>query len=342
MIYYFGLIGAICIFRLLTAGIKENKRARSVFFVLTALIVIAFQGFRSFNVGIDLGSYIPGFMNIGNDESIKLGNLVYQNYEAGYVLLNKLLYKLGCSPRVFLFIVSAIIQIPIFYTMYRYSDKPLLSIFIYFAFGNFLFTFSGLRQSIAMALCFVAFGFIKRKKLLPFLMMVLLASSFHSSALLCIVLYPVYHFEMDKHWLPLALSAVIFLIVFNEKLLIFVSGLGYGGYGEVTRTGAYTMLSMYFLLYFVSFLGKKYNRDYMGLRNILLILTMIYTLAPVSNHATRVGYPLALYMTIFIPKVTMQFDVRPKWLYDTLCSLLCLACFFSFLGYLDTLPFSFF
>ena len=79
----------------------------------------------------------------------------------------------------------------------------------------------------------------------------------------------------------------------------------------------------------------------MGLRNILLVLTMIYSFASVHNYVTRIGYPLSLYMTIFIPKMIYIFNVVPKVLYHLGCCAVLIAAFFYFLGGMNTLPFSF-
>ena len=138
MIYYGGLLLYIFALYLFFGQMKRTDCATALFFSFACLGVVLFQGFRAFSVGTDLSSYLPGYLAIGRSNFTQLN---YQNFETGYVVLNKILYRLGLDVRGFLIAIAAIIQIPVFYTMGRYSEKPLLSILWYFTFGNFLMTF---------------------------------------------------------------------------------------------------------------------------------------------------------------------------------------------------------
>ena len=338
MVYYGGLLLYISALYLLFGQMKRKDRATAPFFSLACLGVILFQGFRAFTVGTDLASYLPGYLAIGKSG---FSQLDYQNYEVGYVVLNKILYRLGLDTRGFLIAVAAIVQIPIFYTMGRYSKKPLLSILWYFAFGNFLMTFSGLRQSIAMSLCFAAYYFIRERKLIFFCLAILFASLFHFSALFCLLLYPVYFVKLDKRKFLAAVGIMAVVFIFRGPLFSFLSRFYYGEAVAATSTGAYTMFIAYALLFLLSFHKKDEDEDYIGLRNILLLLPVVYSFAPMHDYVARIGYPLSLYMTVFVPKLVKSYDVTPKGVYYGGCYLLLTICFFYFLGGLDTLPFRF-
>ncbi|MCC8155585.1 MAG: hypothetical protein LIP01_16250, partial [Tannerellaceae bacterium] len=154
------------------------------------------------------------------------------------------------------------------------------------------------------------------------------------------------------------------MYLFRSPIFNFLSNLYYGEVKETTATGAYTMLVIYVLLYIISFFaygGTRYasesteimgnavsdddeweDKDFYGLRNILLLLAMVYAFAPMHNYVTRIGYPLGLYMSLYIPKLIDGFEVTPKWLYNAVCILILVGCFLSrSVGSLGTLPFSF-
>lgn len=339
MIYYAGLLLFLFTIYIFTGQMENTEKARKIFLLVSCLGVILFQGFRSFNVGTDLASYIPAYSRIG---ATGMENLEYLNYELGYVALNKILYMIGLEERGFLIVISLIIQIPIFFTIYRYSELPMISVLWYFAFGNFLTTFSALRQSIAMSLCFIAYYFIKKRKLVCYSVSILFASLLHVSALFCIVLYPLYYMKLDKRKIFVALGLIGLVLFFRGQIFSLVSALYYGESKSTTATGAYTMFIIYLFLFAVAFLrSKKEDEDYIGLRNILLLLTIIYSFASLHDYVIRIGYPLSLYMTIFIPKLINNFDVVPKRLYHLGCYIVLIVIFFYFLGGLDTLPFSF-
>ena len=311
---------------------------RKLFFFTVCFTIIIFQGLRSFSVGTDLRAYLPSYLNIGH---LPFNTFSYQNFEPGFIFLNKILYTLGFSKRGFLFIVACMVQIPIFYTMYKYSSLPLLSILCYFAIGNFLMTFSGLRQSIAMAICFAAYGSIKTKNLKQFICMIVIASLFHKSALFCLSLYPLYYVNIGKKWRYACYFLIIIVFIFRKKIFSILGILYYGDALEITNTGAFEMFFAYIFLYACSFIPKSTSTDYKGLRNILLLLTIIFSFSSIHPYIARIGYPLTLYMTIFIPEVVNRIKFTPVWFYHGICYTVLTVYFLLRLGYLNTLPFTF-
>lgn len=338
MLYYGELLIFIIVAYILTGQIKNKNYQRVSFFTLVCIAVVLFQGFRSFTVGTDLVGYIPAYSKIGEADFFELH---YLNYESGYVLLNKILYHLGVDSRGFLIIIAAIIQMPIFFTMYRYSEMPLISIFWYFAFGNFAITFSGLRQSIAMSICFAAYYYIKRRKLLQYCVVIIIASCFHVSALFCLILYPIYYVKLDKKMFFATLIGIVGVFIFRRQIFVLMSVLYYGKMIGTYSTGAYMMFAIYLMLFILAFSKKNVDVDYMGFSNVLLILTMIYSFASLHPYVTRIGYPLTLYMTLFIPKMVGVFHFKPKVIYQVSCAIVLVCCFMFSLGGVGTLPFSF-
>lgn len=340
-IYYLGLILSVIVVWLISLQFK--KRGRAIFFAVSALIVILFQGLRSFSVGTDIVRYIPGFLSIGKNVPLSF-TAKYANFEIGYIWLNKIIYLLGIRERGFLIIMAIIIQASIFYTMYKYSESPLLSVFAYFAFGNFVMTFSGLRQSIAMSICFIAYICIKKKKPIIFYILIFLAFLFHKSAIACVLIYPIYHIRIKKTFFPFVVCLIALCFLFRNQIFALLSKIYYGEEGATADTGAYTMFIMFLLLYVVSFFLQDDDAEYSGLMNVLLLIVLIYTLASVHNYITRMAFPLSLYLTLFIPKVVDRVKVtsfKGKSVVYVLSNLLCIVCFFYFIGGLETLPFSF-
>lgn len=340
MIYYIALLAFILILRIFTKCLFNEKRGDIIFISLSCIAVILFQGFRAFTVGTDLGAYIPAYSEIGKELT---GTLKYQNFEPGFVLLNKILYKLGLSPRAFLICVAAIIQIPIFYTIYKNSEDKLMSLLWYFSFGKFFFTFSGLRQSISMAICFAAYPFVKNKKPLYFCAFCLFAALFHSSALLALVIYPLYHFKIPKSWYAVGFCVIALLFIFRNNLLqIAAPYMGsYGSPKYFHATGAYTLFLMYCFLMAVSLYKNNPDVKFTGLRGLLLLVCFIYSFAPSHELITRYAYVFELYISLFIPELVDSFNFKP----DILCKIGCYSiltlCMFYIAGELNTLPFSF-
>ncbi|WP_288875355.1 EpsG family protein [uncultured Fusobacterium sp.] len=338
MIYYTWLILFVFIIYFFVHIVKNRISRGKIFFLIITLIVILFQGFRDFTVGIDILGYLEGYLSIGHSS---ISNLHYQNYEVGYVVLNKLLFILGINKRGFLIILAAIIQIPIFYTFYKYSENYLLSIFWYFSFGNFLMTFSGLRQSIVMALCFFAYRFIKNKNLYKFICIIIFASLFHKSAMFCLLLYPLYYLNIDKRKIIIIFAVLLSLFLMKEKFLIIAGKLYKGRIVPIEHTGAYTMFIFYLVLYLYSLMFQSRDKDYRGLRNILFLLLLTFIFAPIHWTFTRISYPLTLYMCLFIPKLLKTMDKKYQLVYKVAILTFEILSFYYLLGTLQTLPFKF-
>lgn len=338
MYYYIGLLFAILAMRGASFSFQSERDRRRFFFITAALLVITFQGLRAFTVGTDIPVYIKGYTEIGTSDA-----WTYQNFEIGYVVFNKLCYFFGLSAQAFLFVTAALIQIPVFYTLYQFAERPLFSVYLYFAFGSFYMTFSGLRQSIAMAFCFLAYIYIRKRRPVGFVALILLAMTFHTSAVICLVLYPLYHhIRIGANIMPFAMLALLVLFFFRRQLLTLFSLLYYGTSAEIVNTGAYTMFLFYLGIYLISFLIGERDKDFEGLRNILLLLVFINCFASVHNHISRAGFPLTLYLTFYIPTLIKRFRPRPAILFYLTFYTGCVAFFLLKLGSMGTLPFQFF
>ena len=64
-----------------------------------------------------------------------------------------------------------------------------MGLLIYVSLGLFTFNMSGMRQAMAMSICLLAYEFVKSRKLLPFLLTIIIAMQFHKTAL---CFFPIY------------------------------------------------------------------------------------------------------------------------------------------------------
>lgn len=126
--------------------------------------------------------YVPLF------ERIQKGDIAGQ--EMGFVLLNRAV-GLFTDDYQAIFVAASFLTIALFYRFFlRMSTNPALSVFI-FAFGGFyLEGFNLVQQALAIALLVNTIEFALRKKHLAFVIVTLLAASFHSSALVWFVVWP--------------------------------------------------------------------------------------------------------------------------------------------------------
>ncbi len=254
---------------------KWTKRA-VVCGVMGLLLFLTFA-LRHPSMGIDLhygssSGYLASYKKIAEmswEEVLAMES--YLNYERGYVIFNKVVSTLFGSDYQILLIACAFCSIaPMVYVIYKKSESPAFSFILYMSLPFFLLIFSGLRQSIAIGLCFLAFSFVEEKKLIPFLLWTALAYTFHSSAILFFVVYPAYHIKFSSGWRWASAIALPLLYINAEEIFGLLNTLFSLGV-TLDPTDAIELFTVYTLIYaFCIFFQKDGGVRKKGFQNMLL------------------------------------------------------------------------
>lgn len=227
------------------------------------LILWLIQALRDVSIGIDLESYIPFFEN---SPSRGVFDYYNNNFEKGYQLFNSLIaIYLTDNPNVFLAIVSTCTLIPVSVIFYRYSRNVFISFTVYSALILYHFSFSGLRQALAIGIIVISYYFIVDRKPLWFTISVILAMFFHSSAVFFIVAYPLCNWikMSNKQYLFIAIIAIVclfFLRPLAESLmLVFFPEGRYAGYLSHEVTMSYNFMILLLVVFLMTFLARGIN-----------------------------------------------------------------------------------
>ena len=207
---YIVLIGFIFLFWFFS-GIYPNPKHNNIFLCLTFIYLYLFCSVRSFEVGRDVPGYIQMYEKTA---TVPWSDWDYVYFESGYIALMKICNIAGLSAREFFFVIYSVILFPIYLFVKKRSPLPLLSVIIYISFQFFVFDLTGLRQAIGMSICMLAYIVASEKKsmrnLSGFILLVCLAATFHTSALIFLFAYPVMKMPMNRRMIIIyCLSAVI-------------------------------------------------------------------------------------------------------------------------------------
>lgn len=236
--------------------LEERSLNRKAFW-MPLLVLVFFASLRSHLVGTDTGAYTANFRSALDPHYYYFR----ENVEYGYQILEYSLLKLSHN-YFWLFLTSSLIVVGCYlYTLKKISKDYFLSVFIFVAFGFYLFYLNGLRQGLAMALVTLATPYLIDKKFLKYLFFIIIASSFHKTALIMILFYFFIHLKLKIELKAIFIflgsflisgPAVIYLASINEK---------YSSYAEVSELkGGYLTLLFYFLISLSSyFFYKKYS-----------------------------------------------------------------------------------
>ena len=288
--------------------ISKNEFSIGLFFVILFVLV----SLRASTVGVDTPNYIYYF-----DSFCKMSwKELFYDKEPAYAILNKLISFISTNPNVLFFALALIYIFPIAKLYIEHIEIPTLTIAMFISMSTFFMLFSGVRQSIAIALGVVAFYFAKNKKFIPFIIVVSLAVMFHKSAFMIALMYPLYHLKITKKWLFFVAPIIIIVFVFNRPIFNFLSIFLSGSYEvNISTTGAYTMISLFALLSVFSYVvvdEEKLDSTMFGLRNFLLLATTLQMFAPLNSLAMRMNYYFIIFIPILIPKIIKLSAVRWK------------------------------
>ena len=149
--------------------------------------------------------------------------------EWGYGWLNVIISFVTKNRYIFIFILTAIIYYNIYKSLKKYTTSYGAALMFFLALW-FFFTFTYLRQVLAVTFVWYGIKYILERRFLRFLIVVILASSFHNSALMFLLMYFIPNIKYDK-------GGVLWLVGF-----VFVAGLSglpstlYDMYSAVTET----------------------------------------------------------------------------------------------------------
>lgn len=281
---------------------KKNKRMLLFFFVFLTILVML----RHESIGTDTRNYIYYFNKISNMDWITIGK---QYREVGFSYFIKVV-SLFSKEKQFFFAVVAIGVFCMLYPTYkRLCVDSSLTIVLFCIMPTFVMMFSGIRQMIAIGIGFIAYELVRQKRVFPFIVVVCLAMTFHTSAFMLIFMYPIYHAKITKKWLWFVIPLLITTFILNKQIFSILGLIleRYTDYSAtIVKTGAYTMLILFGIFMVISYVIPEESRldeETIGLRNFLLVSVAIQLFAPLHTIAMRMNYYYIIFIPLLLPRI---------------------------------------
>lgn len=293
----------------------QSPRGKRQFLTVTCIELIVFTGLRGYTVGADTGNYLDllrFLKSVPVSQIFTVEQRVFDS-EVGYELFTRAAAFLRLDETAFLFVVSAAIYIPVFVFLQKYCPYPALGIMAYFAFGIFGYSLGIFRQMIALSICLSSVPFILKRKPVEFSLMILLASTFHSTSLCWILLYVLYRMKVDsyiRYVIPLSVLGVpLGKIVVQMLLTIIPKYSKYLGRDFGSAGGTYSMLVlliMFFILMWMYYFRVKGKTNELSDIERLAIagFSLAMVLQAVSYSFVLLGRAVCyftIFLTILIP-----------------------------------------
>lgn len=267
-------------------------KRRWLYLLVATLPFFVMIGIRSFGIGADTGVYAASFENMIS-ESWE-GAFKNNDIEPGYIIFVKLLTFVTEDPRVYQVVCATIYFVAIYLFANQLERSPFLFLFLFATMGIFTFMFTGTRQCIAMSICLMSFFFIRKRKLIPFLLMVLLAFTFHKSAIFFLVSYFIYNRKINALNIILYGGFSLFSVFYLENIQNFFNNALDYDYGVESTENGFLFFAFLFALAFFAivflFSYKTLNIHSQGLANIAIISVFFWILRLFTRVAERPSY----------------------------------------------------
>lgn len=319
----------------------EKKSLNRNAFWVPFFVLVFFSSIRSYLVGTDTGNYTSDFRNLLDSNYY----IFRSDLEYGYQLLEYVVLKFTHNYFWLFFVSSVIVVGSYLYIFRKKSEDYFLSVIIFISFGFYLFYFNGLRQGIAMAIAAFGTPYLINKHFVKYALIILLASSFHKTALIMFLFYFIIHLKFKIEFKMLAVFLGSFLLSSIVIEYLASTNERYSSYAEVSESaGGYLTLFFYsFISIFLYIFYKKYkinNPEYYVL--LQLILYGVLFLIPVSLLGANPSGPQRLLfyfvwvISLLIPIVIRK--INNKFIYFIFI-LLALIYYTMILGFSNLMPY---
>lgn len=270
---------------------------------LIFLILFIFSAIR-FDIGFDFNTYYDVISDYTHSEYDRFGVV-----DRSLIDISRFL---GVEQFYFI-ITSLIINYFIFKTLLKYSANFFISAIIYFVVPIFyLYSFSVIRQFVAIALVFYAVAYVFERKPFYFILFIAIASLFHVSALVAL---PIYFFR-SKRFSNVILLSMLIGVILAPTFLKEVIGQHLPYYSHYLESEAgHGWMMMYLLLIFFAFIIVR-NKKISGERGALFYNSYVFGLflycffVQFGDIAPRISFYYLIFLTLLIPEVLIGYKAK--------------------------------
>ena len=287
---------------------KQNK----IIFIFFIILYILLGALRGPHVGSDTFGYINQIELLRSSSYSDIFTTFIKDPVAWAF------FKLISSPfktyTPYFFILQVIFWLSIGYALYKYSHNCLFALLIFVLFRFSYFNMSGMRQGLALAITFYSFRFIIEKKSFKFIALVFLASLFHKSAILFLVVYfiknTILHNNM-KAILILIFTGLFILIAPEVLESLVADDFIYHNYLNSESGSNIYLFILNVLSFTILYFNMRKNKKDNVLNTLfnLSLISMCFSLFSLDND---IAFRVAMYFGFFIPIALTNINITKK------------------------------
>ena len=170
---------------------EKRKNPRKFFLISAGIVIVLILGSRLCMDG-DEAAYNAVYRGYNSMSFDKFITTMWEERDFGFYLTYWCMAQIVPWAQFPIYFITALFTAVTFRFIYKNTNATLVPVLFMFAFGCFYFYMAAYRQCFAMCLCLLAFEFAKKRGvrgILPYAVLMFLASTMHISAVIFIPVY---------------------------------------------------------------------------------------------------------------------------------------------------------
>ncbi len=296
---------------------KSSYESRRKFYIRFIIFILTLQsGLRNWAVGSDTYQYYRRWEAVKSTSWQEIFDSFFSGAEKDpfYSLFQKVIQIFSEQYQVFLIVIAIIFMTAFGSFVLKNTTRishAVLAFIIYMGYYYGFFSITGLRQTLATAFLLWSYEYVKKEKIVPFIILVVCGSLFHITALVFLPLYFIAKIKRPEFVFGSAILGFPFFMIFkNELAVLFLKystledrfaafAEQYHRGGSLILTTFQVLLAIYALIIIkkVIALEPKTYKMY----NTFAVALFFLPLQWVNPSAGRIAQYFALIIMVWIP-----------------------------------------
>lgn len=219
MLIYILTFSIFLIFSCCETFLNFDNTTKKLFYKILFLFLVLQMGLR-WETGTDWNNYLENFNNTSTLDDIILNVLL--GFEIGYGFIVLLFKQFSSNYILFLLLNATIFYFIIFKVFKQFSPFPIIAILLFYS--STIGILGSNRQLLAIAICLFSIRYIISNNLKIFILFILIAFLFHTSAIFFSIAYFL-NKDFKKHLIFILITLTV-IIGFTNIPMIFFNKLG--------------------------------------------------------------------------------------------------------------------
>ena len=309
---YWIIVAAVVI---LGKTMPQHGKKRIYYITAMALLHALVSGLRYEYLTGDLGKYRWNYVDYLNHGYFS-EHMLNEGVNTGFYWFSKFVSTLSNGDfQVFLMVIAIIIEVAVAVVVYKYSPLPWISYLVWNCIGFYIFGFSALKQSLAMALVILAMEAVLENRLFRFLLLTVIAGYVHFPAFAFLPAYWFAKARIKPLTVVCYVIAALTILAFQGPIVKFVTNIYYEE-GEMILAEEAALGGRFFMMVVILVMGiclKGFSdRRFEKTFNMMVVAAIFQMFSGYDNIFTRFADYYFQISILFLPLMVSSPATDPR------------------------------